>query len=506
MTEQDVGSQYLLQVDGVSKRFPGVLALDNVSLNVRYGEIHALMGENGAGKSTLMKIIGGVYQRDGGKVLLEGKPYAPENPSAAQLQGVSLIHQELNLVPDLTIAQNIFLGREPMSKVKGFMHDEEAISRSQELLDRVGVSFNPKTYVRDLSVAGQQMVEIAKALSFESKLLVMDEPTAALSEKEVDTLFALMREFISPTTAIIYISHRMEELMRISDRITVFRDGQFVQEVETAKTNKDEIVKLMVGRKITPYSRDARQNVSAQPVLEARHVSTNLVKDVSFDVKAGEILGIGGLEGAGRTELARCVIGADQRKSGDIFLEGKPIKVEKPFDAVNAGIAYLSEDRKQFGLVLDESVNDNIMLPSLRDFTKAGLVRDAPMRKTAAKFVSSLSIKTPSNEQLVKNLSGGNQQKVVVAKWLAKNCKVLIFDEPTRGIDVGAKQEIYTLLDQLAKEGHAIVVISSEMEELLRLSDRILVMCNGALTGELSRSEATQEKIMQLATQFDKTK
>lgn len=498
--------QYLLEVTDASKRFPGVLALDRVSLAVRKGEVHALMGENGAGKSTLMKIIGGIYKPDSGTMVFDGKPYQPKGPADAQEHGVSLIHQELNLVPDLTVAQNIYLGREPAGKAKILMSEKTAIRSAKTLLDSIGVSFSPKAYVRDLSVAQQQMVEIAKALSFHSRLLVMDEPTAALSDREVDKLFQMIQQFLSPQTAVIYISHRLEELMKISDRITIFRDGAFIKEMKTNETNKNEIVKLMVGREISAYTQTQRVQHSSQPVLVVKHISNKRVNNVSLTVKAGEILGIGGLEGAGRTELARAIIGADKVDGGEVFVDGKAVRIRKPYDAVSAGIAYLSEDRKRDGLILDESISKNVALPSLKSFVRHGFISNKPIEKLAGSSIQSLHIRTPSSGQLTKNLSGGNQQKVVVAKWLAKNSRVLIFDEPTRGIDVGAKQEIYALLDQLAQQGHAIVVISSEMEELLSLSDRIIVMCNGKATGELSREEATQEKIMMLATAFSKTK
>ena len=506
MTESASQERLLLEVKGITKRFPGVLALSGVSLGIRPGEVHALMGENGAGKSTLMKIIGGIYQPDGGELLLNGDPYTPKGPADAQSKGVSLIHQELNLVPDLTVAQNIFLGREPMGAGKALLSEDKAVKKATELLHRIGVTFDARTLVRDLPVASQQMVEIAKAISFDSQLLVMDEPTAALTDREVDALFALIRDFVSPTTAVIYISHRMEELMQISDRITVFRDGRFVQELATEQTSRDEIVRLMVGRKITAYDRPEKtRDAQAAPTLEVRHVTNAMVKDASFSVYPGEILGFGGLAGAGRTELARAIIGADPKSSGEIIVEGKSVTIRRPSDAVDAGIAYLSEDRKQYGLVLDKTINDNVALASLKNFTdRIGLIKDGSIAKTAKNYIDALSIKTPSAMQQVKNLSGGNQQKVVIAKWLARDSKVLIFDEPTRGIDVGAKQEIYTLLDQLVQEGHCVVVISSELEELIRVSDRILVMCNGTITGELSHKEATQERIMELATTFRK--
>lgn len=500
---QKVVNPLLLEARGITKRFPGVLALDQVSLAVRPGEVHALMGENGAGKSTLMKIIGGIYTADQGDIFLKGRPYQPRNPAEAQALGVSFIHQELNLVPDLTVAQNIFLGREPMTKA-GLLSEDQALDEAGELLKSIGVKTSPKAFVRNLSVAEQQMVEIAKALSFDSQLLVMDEPTAALTSHEVESLFDLIHRFLSPTTAVIYISHRMEELMRISNRITVFRDGRFVKELETEDTSRAEIVKLMVGRNINVYSRPPVKRQSPVPVLSVNNMTNRTVKNASLDAFPGEILGIGGLAGAGRTELARAIVGADPHSSGEVIINGKEVRIRQPSDAVAEGIAYLSEDRKRYGLVLDESIENNISLAALKKYVnRIAWIQDNEISKVADSFVKTLSIKTPNNRQLVKNLSGGNQQKVVIAKWLARNSKILIFDEPTRGIDVGAKLEIYTLLDNLAKQGHAVIVISSEMEELLRVSDRILVMCNGSITGELGHSEATQERVMELATSFN---
>jgi ribose transport system ATP-binding protein len=490
----------LFEVKNITKRFPGVLALNDVSLKIRPGEVHAVLGENGAGKSTLMNIIGGIYQADGGEMQFQGRPFSPKTSAEAEQRGVSIIHQELNLVPELTVAQNIMLGREPMGKTKLFLSESRAARRAKELLDRVGVTISPNTLVKNLSVANQQMIEIAKAFSFDSKLLIMDEPTAALTEREVDNLFKLMHDFISPATAIIYISHRLEELWQVSDHITIFRDGGFVKEVVTQETTRDEVVKLMVGRSIAAHKSSETHRRANTPILEVKNISNGRVHDASFSLYPGEILGFGGLVGAGRTELMRAVVGADPRVQGSVVVNGEECNIREPKDAVDAGLAYLSEDRKQFGLVLNQSVSDNIILPSLARFTRFGFIHDKDARAQSSEFSRKLGVKTPSTSQLVKYLSGGNQQKVVIAKWLARDCNVLIFDEPTRGIDVGAKEEIYGLLNHLAMQGHAVIVISSEMEELLRVSDRILVMCNGFITGELAHDDATQEKIMELAT------
>lgn len=500
---KDLAPNYLLEASGITKRFPGVVALDGVKLNIRPGEVHALVGENGAGKSTLMKIIGGVYTSDEGSMLLNGNVYAPQCPADAQSLGISLIHQELDLVPDLSVAQNIFLGREPMVRGR-ILSEKKAIRESERILKSIGLEIDPRVKVSKLTVASQQMVEIAKAVSVDTQLLVMDEPTAALSEKEVNNLFSLIRSYLSPKTAVIYISHRMEELFAIADRVTVYRDGRFIAEKTIEETSPDELVHLMVGREIQAYSRPEVMMNSDLVALEVKHLSTSLLKDCSIRVRPGEILGLGGLAGAGRTELARAIFGADPFAAGEIYVHGKRVKVKNPTDAVKRGIAYLSEDRKRYGLVLGESIEKNIVMASLNSYvSRLGLIRDSAIKKTANVFINKLQIKTPHAKQNVKNLSGGNQQKVVIAKWLERNCDVLIFDEPTRGIDVGAKQEINSILEDLASKGRAIIVISSELEELLRVSDRIVVMCNGAITGELTHDEATQERIMNLATAFD---
>ncbi len=496
----------LLQALGVSKVFPGVRALSEVDFTVRGGEVHALVGENGAGKSTLMKIFAGLYQPDGGEIRLRGEPIVLPTPLAAHHAGISVIHQEFFLMNHLTVAQNIFIGREP-KLAGGVLNDDRALNRmATELLDRLGVEIDPKVQVGRLTVAQQQMVEIAKALSFDSSVLIMDEPTAALTETEVATLFRIIHGFVTPTTAVVYVSHRMEEIKKISTRVTVLRDGELVDSRPSADLTIHEIIQLMVGRKIASDVRP-EPRATTTPVLEVQDLSSaTLLKEVSFTLEKGEILGFAGLMGAGRTETARALIGADPKTSGRVLINGQQVHIAHPGAAVRKGIGYLSEDRKRYGLILRQDVAANTVLASIPEFTRYGLLQDGEMRKAAQKWAQALSTKTPSVRQQVRNLSGGNQQKVVLAKWLQRDCDILIFDEPTRGIDVGAKQEIYDLLDKLTKEeGKSIIMISSEMEEILRMSDRIVVMCDGRITGVLTNAEATQEKIMELATRFNPT-
>jgi ribose transport system ATP-binding protein len=493
----------LLEVVGASKSFPGVKALDDVRLDLRHGEVLALVGENGAGKSTLMKLLSGVYTPDSGEFFLDGEQLTITGPKQAQELGISIIHQEFNLMPDLTIAQNIFIGREPRSA--GLFLSERALNRrTRQLFDRLGLALEPDELVGGLTVAKQQMVEIAKALSYNARVLIMDEPTAALNDAEVDTLFALIRRFTTAETGVIYISHRMHELKQISDRITVLRDGRYVDTLDTAPTPVSEVISLMVGREITGEQRQGEESGPRETVLKVEGLSTKgHLKDVSFELRKGEILGFAGLMGAGRTEVARAIVGADRKESGRITLYGAEVSIGNPAEAAKLGIGYLSEDRKQLGVLLERNVRENVVLASLADYVGAlGFVKSGTIDKVARDYVSTLRIKTPSTAQLVKNLSGGNQQKVVIAKWLAKDCDVLIFDEPTRGIDVGAKDEIYALLNQLAAGGKSIIMISSELPEVLRLSHRVAVMCEGRLTAVLDNVDATQENIMDYATRF----
>ena len=493
-------SEILLNMHGIQKYFPGVHALDNAQLELRAGEVLALIGENGAGKSTLMKILTGIYTKDDGVIELYGKPTEIQSPSHAQQLGISIVHQELNLMQDLTVAENIFVGRE---STKGlFLDKKEQNRKTDELLKSIHLNITARTVVKRLTVAQQQMVEIAKALSYNNtKILIMDEPSASLTTAEIEDLFTFIRRLKATGVGIIYISHRMDELKEITDRVTVMRDGQYVDTVNTAETTIDQIVQMMVGRVIFDEPK-SHSNVApdAPVVLEARNLCSDMVKDVSFQLHKGEILGFAGLMGAGRTETMRLLSGADPKTSGQIIVKGKEVKIRRPKDAVQAGIGYLSEDRKRYGLCLGLSVADNTAMASLDSLTSGPFVQDGKIAQVTQEYIQKLRTKTPSGKTLARSLSGGNQQKVVIAKWLLRDCDVLIFDEPTRGIDVGAKSEIYKLMNQLAAEGKSIIMISSELPEVLRMSDRVMVMCEGRLTGELDISEATQERIMTYAT------
>ena len=490
----------IVQMEGINKRFPGVQALKDCQFNLQRGEVHALVGENGAGKSTLMKILAGIYAVDQGTITLKDKKVTIPNPIAAQTMGISMVHQELNLMPHLTASQNIFIGRETK---KWFLLDENTQNKkSQELFELMNLSVKPTMKVRDMTVAKQQMVEIAKALSFNADVLIFDEPSGALTDVETAELFRIIRELKEKGTGIIYITHRMEELKEISDRVTVLRDGLYVDTVNTKETSIDQIIKMMVGRVIYESSPEVPEDRSQEVVLEVKNLSRgNELKDVSFQLKKGEILGFAGLVGAGRTETARAIFGADPIDSGEIIVNGKAILVRRPSDAVTNDLAYLSEDRKRYGLCLSLDVKSNITMPILQKLSNwVGWVNDNKSKKISENLVEKLTIRTPSIEQKAKNLSGGNQQKVVVGKWLARDADILIFDEPTRGIDVGAKQEIYTLLNELTAQGKSIIMISSELPEIMRMSHRIVVMCEGRITGVLDHTEATQEKIMRFAT------
>jgi ribose transport system ATP-binding protein len=497
----------LVEAKDITKSFPGVRALAGVRFELMPGEVHALMGENGAGKSTLMKILAGIYRKDSGEIRYDGASVDFAGPREAQHAGIGIIHQELQLMNHLTVAQNVFIGREP-TRALGLLLDDDKLNRdAAALLTHLNLAIDPRTIVGGLTVAKQQMVEIAKALSFNSRVLIMDEPTAALNNAEIAELFKIIRELKSRGVGIVYISHKMDELKQIADRVTVLRDGEYVGTVDAATTSMATIIGMMVGRTIS----DARVVGSSQPgevVLDVRHLNCGpLVRDVSFSVRRGEILGFAGLMGAGRTEVARAVFGADRPQSGEIYVHGKKRAIHTPEHAVAAGIGYLSEDRKRFGLAVGMDVEANVVMSNLsRYLSFAGFLKGQPMRRAAEKFIRLLNIRTPSAAQEVRLLSGGNQQKVVVAKWLDRDSDILFFDEPTRGIDVGAKSEIYKLLRTLADQGKAIVMISSELPEILRMSDRIVVMCEGRMTGELTPDQATQERIMELATQRDTAK
>lgn len=495
-------SEVLIQMEGIMKEFPGVLALNNCRFELLRGEVHALMGENGAGKSTMMKILTGVYQKDAGTIMYKGQPVELTNPKAAQDAGISMIHQELNLAPDLTVAQNIFIGREPRRKLRLFLDDQALNRQVKELFERMGLDMDPSIKVSELTVAKQQIVEIAKALSYSADVLVMDEPTAALSETEIEDLFRIIRQLREGGVGIVYISHRMDEIKRITDRITVMRDGQYIDTVSTAEVTTQDIISKMVGRQIYETSKPERSAGERETVLEVKGLNQGrTLKDINFTLKKGEILGIAGLVGAGRTELARAIFGADRIQSGEIHVHGRKITIKGPHDAVRQGIGYLSEDRKRYGCVVDLDVKSNVAIASYGNFVRTGgWMSTARIRKQAEDMVERLKVKTPHVDQEVKYLSGGNQQKVVIGKWLTRDCDILIFDEPTRGIDVGAKSEIYRLLNDLTAQGKSIIMISSELPEILRMSHRVLVMCEGRITGELDQEEATQESIMHLAT------
>ncbi len=495
----------VLSMKKIDKRFAGVHALKGVDLELREGEIHALVGENGAGKSTLMKTLTGIYPKDSGEIHYLGKLYNPRGPKEALGRGIGIIHQELNMMDHLTVAQNIFIGRESMQKNKLFLNEKAQNLRARELFDRLNMDIDPSETLGNLTVGKQQMVEIAKAVSHNLKILILDEPTAALTETEINELFTIMRDLASKGVAMIYISHRMDEIGKITDRVTVMRDGEYVGTEDTAKLAKEDIINMMVGRVIYEDPK-AQSNVpvDAPTVLKVTGLNAGrLVKDVSFELKKGEILGFAGLMGAGRTETARALFGADKVETGLVEINGKPVKITSPMDAVSHGIGYLSEDRKRYGLATGLDVTENSLMASYDKYEAGLFIHEKHTQEITEEYVKSLRIKTPSVEQLIKNLSGGNQQKVVIAKWLIKDSDILIFDEPTRGIDVGAKSEIYTLMNELAKQGKSIIMISSELTEILRMSDRIVVMCEGRITGELDIADANQEEIMKLATKRD---
>lgn len=493
-------NEVILKMKNINKSFSGVQALKNAALELRAGEVLALMGENGAGKSTLMKILTGIHKRDSGEVEVFGQRVDFDNIKESQEMGIAIIHQELNMMKDLTVAQNIFIGREP-KKFGIFIDDGKMERDSKNLLDYVGVKISPKERLGDLTVGKQQMVEIAKAISLDSKLLVLDEPTAALTSVEVDELFRIMNELKAKGIGMIYISHRMDEIKRISDRVTVMRDGEYVGTVNTNETTNEEIVKMMVGREILGNTKEKSTCPEGSPVvLEVEKLCVgDSVRNVSFKLRKGEILGFSGLMGAGRTEVARAIFGADKVTDGAIKVNGKAVDIDTPCSAVRYGICYIPEDRKRYGLLLDKSVTENSVLASLPHYNKFGFIDDRSARLDAEKMNKKLRTKTPSMKQILRNLSGGNQQKVVVAKWLLKDADIFIFDEPTRGIDIGAKSEMYELIEELTQSGKSVIMISSELAEIQRCSDRVIVMCEGRITAELPIEQASQENIMKYA-------
>ena len=492
--------EVILTMKGIDKSFPGVHALDHVDLEIRKGEVLALMGENGAGKSTLMKVLTGIYKKDEGTITYEGKEIEFENPSAAQEAGVIIVHQELNMLSHLTVAQNIFIGREIM---KGNLIDDAKMNEeAAKLFKKLNIDIDPAETMGNLTVGKQQMCEIAKAISHEAKVIIFDEPSAALTETEIEELFKIIRDLRDKGMAMVYISHRMDEIKAITDRVTVMRDGTYVGTIITKDSTKDDIINMMVGRVIYEDPK-TQSNVpkDAPVVLKVEHLNAGkMVKDVSFELHKGEILGFSGLMGAGRTETARALFGADPKDGGDIYINGQKVDIKSPQDAVKYGIGYLSEDRKRYGVVVGKTVAENTTMATMEKFMKGLFINKKKEEEVAWTHVKALKTKTPTVDTEVVNLSGGNQQKVVIAKWLTRDCDILIFDEPTRGIDIGAKSEIYTLMNELVAQGKSIIMISSEMTEVLRMSDRVIVMCEGRKTGEIDISEATQENIMHMAT------
>ena len=499
---ENVG-ETILRMEGIDKSFTGVHALKGVDFDLQKGEVHALMGENGAGKSTLMKILTGIYAKDAGTITYEGAAVEFKTPKEAQDAGIAIVHQELNMMNHLTVAQNIFIGREAMSG--RIINDKKMNEDAAALFRRLNIKIDPAAVMGDLTVGKQQMCEIAKAISREVKLIVFDEPTAALTDAEIEELFKIIRDLRERGLGIIYISHRMDEIKVITDRVTVMRDGEYVGTLITKDCSKEDIINMMVGRVI--YEEPKQKSMVAQDapvVLSVRHLNAGkLVRDVSFDLRKGEILGFAGLMGAGRTETARAIFGADPVESGEIYMNGKQVQIKCPKDAVAAGIGYLSEDRKRYGIILDKTITENSTMATMEEYQKGVFIDKKKERQVTESYVKKLKTKTPTVDAAVGNLSGGNQQKVVIAKWLVRDCKVLIFDEPTRGIDVGAKSEIYHLMNELAAAGKAIIMISSELPEVLRMSDRIMVMCEGRITGEIPIEEASQASIMTAATLRD---
>ncbi|MEM6033714.1 sugar ABC transporter ATP-binding protein [Escherichia coli] len=498
-------SETFLQMKHITKRFPGVLALNDVQFSLRRGEVHALLGENGAGKSTLMKILSGVYQPDEGEIIFEDKPVSFSDPLSAQNVGITIIHQEFNLFPELTVEENIFIGREFCKKNRWRLDEKQQRQATIEILQKLNLAIKPDTLVADLTVAQQQMVEIAKAISVNARILIMDEPTAALTETEIESLFRVTRLLKEQGTGIVYISHRLEELALIADRATVMRDGQYISTVDYECVKISDLIAMMVGRdlgNIYPRREALQQRI---PVLEVNGLTRKgVLNDINFTLYRGEILGFAGLMGAGRTELARAIFGADSIDSGTLKLNGKETVIKDISDAIQQGISYLTEDRKKEGLALNLSVERNIMLGNYPEYSdRFGNVDSRRCQQTSEEQVKALRIKTPNLEQAALNLSGGNQQKIIIARWVCKDTDILIFDEPTRGIDVGAKLEIYELMNRLVAKRKSIIMISSELPEVLGMCDRILVMRSGRITGELSAKEATQEKIMQYATLED---
>ena len=487
----------VLKLSHITKKYPGVVALEDVSLSFHEGEVHAIAGENGAGKSTLIKSITGAIQVTEGQIFFEGQELKNNTPEKTLSMGIAAIYQEFNLFPALSVAENIFYGRYP--KKHGMVDYKRMNEEAGKILNELGISIDPTILVRHLSVGYQQLVEIAKAVSRDVKVMIMDEPSAPLTENEVGHLFEIIEKLRKRNVTTIYISHRMDEIFAVCDRVSVFRDGKYVRTMEVKDTSVDELIRIMVNRELGEQYPE-KHYTRKEKVLEIRNLSTGLLKDVSLEAYRGEILGLAGLVGAGRTETARALFGADKIISGEFYLNGKKIKVSSPTDAINNGIGLIPEDRKKQGILLRLPIRHNISFANLKEIKQNGVISMAKDRAKSKEFIQKLAIKTPSEEQLAGQLSGGNQQKVVLAKWLFKNSDVLIFDEPTRGIDVGAKQEIYKLMIKLVEEGKIIIMISSDMPELIGMSDRIVVMYQGRIMGELEKKDFSQERILMLAS------
>ena len=502
-------SEYVLEMSGVCKSFPGVKALDHVQLKLKPGKVHALMGENGAGKSTLMKCMFGIYKMDEGQIKIDGQPVTISDPIDALHKGIAMVHQELQPIPARTVGENIFLGRYPMKKVLGcipVVDHKKMYDDTADLLKRVRMSFDPKQKVGELSVSQMQSVEIAKAVSANCRVLILDEPTSSLTSNEVEALFRIIEDLKAENVAVVYISHKMDEILRISDEVTIMRDGRYIGTWEANELTTEKIITQMVGRELTNLY-PPRENVPGEVVFEVKDftsINPRSFRNVNFQLRKGEILGVGGLVGAQRTELMEGLFGIRSHTSGQIFYKGKEIKISRPKDAIDQGIAMLTEDRRGSGIMGVLSVADNISISSLNRYLDHGyFINGKKVEKLVQDNVQKMNIKTPSSKTQIKSLSGGNQQKVLVGRWLANDPDVLILDEPTRGIDVGAKYEIYTIIADLAKEGKSIIMISSEMSELIGMSDRIMVMCDGRVTGFVNGRDATQENIMAYATQFE---
>jgi ribose transport system ATP-binding protein len=486
-------------MQNITKKYPGVTALDRINFNLSDGEVHVIIGENGAGKSTLMRILAGAEKRDAGTIYLNEEPVQINSPINAISLGIVMIYQELNLVPQLSVGENIFLGKEPKKK-NGLIDWKVLYSNSEKLLQKLNSNINVNEIVNNLSIAGQQIVEIAKALSFKAKIIIMDEPTAALTTRETVELFKVIKWLKEQGIGVIYISHRLEEIFEIGDRITILRDGKFIDTKMVSEVNREELITKMVGRELTQEF-PKKYFTKGKEILRVVNLGKkSVINNINLSIYQGELLGIGGLVGAGRTELVRLIFGAEKKDSGEIFLEGKSVEINSPSHAIKNGIALLTEDRNKQGLILDMTVTENITLSNLKTLLKGKLIDKRSENKAVNEIVKKLNIKTPSIKQIVRNLSGGNRQKVILARWLFTNSKLVIFDEPTRGIDVGAKLEIYNLINELLEQGIAVIMISSELPELLGMCDKIVVMYRGGIQGVLNHDEATQEKIMNLAT------